>query len=427
MQSIKNIYDKIYDFENLHKAWEEARKGKRYRDDVLIFNRNYEEQLINIQNHLIYETYEVGKYHTFYVYEPKKRLIMSLPFKDRIVQWAIYRQLFPLYEKTFIFDSYACRKGKGTHKAADRLQYWLRQTERKPERYYYLKMDISKYFYRVDHDILLKILARRIKDQRLLNLLEKIINCESMNFGLPPGKEPDEVEVSDRLGNKGMPIGNLTSQMFANIYLNEVDQYAKHELGLHYYIRYMDDIIILHHDKKYLAEVKELLRAFLSDELRLDLNNKTAIRPCSMGVDFVGFRIWSTHRRLKKKTAVKIKRNLKNQIANCKERKLHAMYIDSAAIITIASVLGALTAIGAVVYKIIKWFQAQQKQTADIEDLKKQEKEDIKAMEDELCLLTYAVLACLKGLKEQGCNGPVTEAIGKIEKHINQKAHGQET
>lgn len=304
MQSIKNIYEKIYDFENLHKAWEEARKGN--------------------QNHLIYETYEVGKYHTFYVYEPKKRLIMSLPFKDRIVQWAIYRQLFPLYEKTFIFDSYACRKGKGTHKAADRLQYWLRQTERKPERYYYLKMDISKYFYRVDHDILLKILARRIKDQRLLNLLEKIINCESMNFGLPPGKEPDEVAVSDRLSNKGMPIGNLTSQMFANIYLNEVDQYAKHELGLHYYIRYMDDIIILHHDKKYLAEVKELLRAFLSDELRLDLNNKTTIRPCSMGVDFVGFRIWSTHRRLKKKTAVKIKRNLKNQIAKVKageERK----------------------------------------------------------------------------------------------------------
>lgn len=229
-----------------------------------------------------------------------------------------------MYEKTFIFDSYACRKGKGTHKAADRLQYWLRQTERKPERYYYLKMDISKYFYRVDHDILLKILARRIKDQRLLNLLEKIINCESMNFGLPPGKEPDEVEVSDRLGNKGMPIGNLTSQMFANIYLNEVDQYAKHELGLHYYIRYMDDIIILHHDKKHLAEIKELLRTFLADELRLDLNNKTAIRPCSMGIDFVGFRIWATHRRLKKKTAVKIKRNLKKQIAKVKageERK----------------------------------------------------------------------------------------------------------
>ena len=324
MQSIKNIYEKIYDFENLHKAWEEARKGKRYRDDVLIFNANYEEHLIDIQNQLIYGTYEVGRYHTFYVYEPKKRLIMSLPFKDRIVQWAIYRQLFPIYEKSFIYDSYACRRGKGTHKAADRLQYWLRQTERKPERYYYLKMDISKYFYRVDHEILLNILKRRIKDERLLDLLEKIINCESTKFGLPMGKEPDEVEVCDRLGDKGMPIGNLTSQMFANIYLNEVDQYAKHELGLHYYIRYMDDIIILHHDKKYLAEVKELLRVFLDENLRLNLNNKTAIRPCSMGIDFVGYRIWATHRRLKKKTAVKIKRNLKKQIAKVKageERK----------------------------------------------------------------------------------------------------------
>lgn len=194
------------------------------------------------------------------------------------------------------------------------MQYWLRQTERKPERYYYLKMDISKYFYRVDHGILLEILGRRIKDKRLLDLLEKIINSESTKFGLPLGKEPDEVEIADRLGDKGMPIGNLTSQMFANIYLNEVDQYAKHELGLHYYIRYMDDIIILHHDKKYLAEVKKLLRIFLEDNLRLNLNNKTAIRPCSMGIDFVGYRIWATHRRLKKKTAVKIKRTLKRYI-----------------------------------------------------------------------------------------------------------------
>ena len=318
MQSIKDIYEKIYDFENLHMAWEEARKKKRYRDDVLIFNRNYEEHLIEIQNQLIYETYEVGKYHTFYVYEPKKRLIMSLPFRDRIVQWAIYRQLFPLYEKNFINDSYACRVGKGTHKAADKLQYWLRQTDRKPKRYYYLKMDISKYFYRVDHEILLNILKRRIKDDRLIRLLEKIINCEDTHFGLPLGRNPDEVEVADRLGDKGMPIGNLTSQMFANIYLNEVDQYAKHKLKLHYYVRYMDDIIILHHDKKYLAEVKEELRIFLEDNLRLNLNQKITIRPCSMGVDFVGFRIWATRRKLKKSTATKIKRDLKRLIEKVK-------------------------------------------------------------------------------------------------------------
>lgn len=314
MQSIKNLYPKIYDFENLYVAWEHARSKKRYRDDVMIFNRNYEERLIDIQNRLIYETYEIGKYHTFYVYEPKKRLIMSLPFEDRIVQWAIYQQLFPLYEKTFIEDSYACRVGKGTHKAADRLQYWLRQTDRKPKRYYYLKMDISKYFYRVDHEILMEILGHRIKDNSLLNLLRKIINSEDMHFGLPLGKEPDEVDTADRLSDKGMPIGNLTSQMFANIYLNEVDQYAKHELGLHYYIRYMDDIIILHHDKRYLAEVKEIIAVFLDEKLRLNLNQKTAIRPCSTGIDFVGYRIWATHRKLKKKSAVKIKRSMKRYV-----------------------------------------------------------------------------------------------------------------
>ena len=339
MQSIKNLYEKIYDFENIYKAWEEARKGKRYRDDVLIFNQNYEEHLIDIQNQLIYETYEVGRYHTFYVYEPKKRLIMSLPFKDRIVQWAIYRQLFPLYDKTFINDSYACRRGKGTHKAADKLQYWLRQTDRKPQKFYYLKMDISKYFYRVDHEILLNILRKRIKDERLIRLLAKIINCENTNFGLPMWKEPDEVDVENRLADKGMPIGNLTSQMFANIYLNEVDQYAKHNIRLHYYIRYMDDIIILHEDKKYLAEVKNLIEIFLDENLRLNLNDKTTIRPCSMGVDFVGFRIWATHRRMKKKTAVKIKRNLKHHIQRVKRGEESKERLER----TIASYRGILS------------------------------------------------------------------------------------
>lgn len=153
------------------------------------------------------------------------------------------------------------------------------------------------------------------------------------------GKEPDEVEIGDRLSDKGMPIGNLTSQMFANIYLNEVDQYAKHELGLHYYIRYMDDIIILHHDKKYLSEVKELLRIFLDENLRLNLNKKTAIRPCSMGIDFVGYRIWATHRRLKKKTAVKIKRNMKKHIKKVRAGEESKERMDR----TIASYRGILS------------------------------------------------------------------------------------
>lgn len=277
----------------------------------MTFSNNLESNLIDIQNHLIYGSYRAGQYRQFYVYEPKKRLIMALPFRDRVVQWAIYRQLFPILDRQFIFDSYACRNGKGTHAAVDRLQYWLRQTDRQPQRFYYLKLDIAKYFYRVDHEALIKILRRKIQDKRLIDLLSVIINSEETKFGLPVGVDPDLCDPSDRLAEVGMPIGNLTSQMFANLYLHELDMFAKHELRLHYYIRYMDDIIILHPDKKHLSAVKDAIENFLSDNLRLQLNQKTAIRPCSMGIEFVGYRVWATHRKLKKKTALKIKQSVK--------------------------------------------------------------------------------------------------------------------
>ena len=311
MQTIKNLFPKIYDFENLFNAYKAGIKCKRYRADVMEYTHKLEENLIELQNEFIWQTYTVGRYNIFYVYEPKKRLIMSLQFKDRVAQHAIYSQLNPYFEKQFISDSYACRVGKGTHKAVDKLQYWLRQTERKPERYYYLKLDISKYFYRVDHSILMQILRRKIADKDLLQVLSVIINCEDTQFGLPMGADIGDVAFDEMLGEVGLPIGNLTSQMFANLYLNELDQYCKHQLRLHYYIRYMDDIIILHPDKKYLERVKQEIEAFLADELRLQLNKKTCIRPTSMGIEFVGFRIWSTHKNLRKKTAKKLRKRLK--------------------------------------------------------------------------------------------------------------------
>lgn len=236
---------------------------------------------------------------------------MSLLFKDRIAQHAIYRQVNPIFEKRFIYDSYACRIGKGTHKAIDRLQYWLKQTERKPKKYYYLKLDVSKYFYRIDHSILKKILAKMIDDPPLLDLLAKIIDCEDTKFGLPLGADIGDVAFDRMLDDVGLPIGNLTSQMFANLYLNELDQFCKHKLRLHYYIRYMDDIIILHDDKKYLEKVKQKIAVFLGQELNLQLNKKTCIRPTSMGIEFVGFRVWATHRKLRKKTAKKLKKRLR--------------------------------------------------------------------------------------------------------------------
>ena len=236
---------------------------------------------------------------------------MSLQFKDRVAQHAIYRQLNPLIEKQYIKDSYACRVGYGTHAAIDRLQGWMRQTERKPEKYYYLKLDVSKYFYRIDHEILKNILARQIKDKQLLDLLAKIIDCEDTRFGLPMGADIGDVAFDEMLFGVGLPIGNLTSQMFANLYLNELDQYCKHKLRIHYYIRYMDDVIILHNNKKELETMKRCIEDFLKEHLNLQLNKKTCIRPVTMGVEFVGFRIWSTHRKLRKKTAKKMKKRLK--------------------------------------------------------------------------------------------------------------------
>lgn len=308
MKRFNHLFEQIIDYENLWHAYKNAAKGKRYRSEVLRFTKNLEENLIIIQNELIYKTYEIGRYREFYVYEPKKRLIMALPFKDRVVQWAVYRVLEPLMDRQYIHDSFGCRKGKGVQKAADRLQYWMRKLERSHKKPYYLKLDISKYFYRIDHDVLLSILSRKIKDDDLMWLLEKIIRSEDTKFGIPLGDHGFE---EDRLEGIGMPIGNLTSQLFANLYLNELDQYAKHELRLRNYIRYMDDIIILHPDKQELRKVLEEIDLFLRFELKLQLNNKTAIRPIRTGIDFVGYRVWSTHRKLNQKTAKKMKARLK--------------------------------------------------------------------------------------------------------------------
>lgn len=316
MVIIDDIYDRICEYEHLYQSHLEARKGKRYRDDVMLFTDMLEENLIELQNELIWQTYRAGKYRPFYVREPKLRLVMALQYRDRVVQWAIYKELYPFYDRMFIEDSYACRRDKGTHRAADRLQYWLRQVSRKPGEWYYLKLDISKYFYRVDHLVLLDILSRRIKDQRLIWLLREIINSEDTRFGLPAGVSPEDCPEEDWLSDVGMPIGNLTSQLFANIYLNELDQLCKHDLRLHYYIRYMDDVIILSDDKRELAELKVIIENFLKDFLHLDLNKKTTIRPCRDGIDFVGYRMWATHRKLKKQTARRMIRNVKRICEN---------------------------------------------------------------------------------------------------------------
>ena len=309
MKRVKNLYEKIYDFETLLYSFGQARKRRRYNKDILKFAESLEENLIDIQNSLIHKTYKVGRYREFYVYDPKKRLIMALPVRDRVVQWAIYSTLNPLFMKSYITDSHGCVMGRGTLSAVKRLKYWLRKVAKSPCKYYFLKLDISKYFYRIDHAILLEIIGRKIADPDVMWLLDTIINSEDKSFGLPVGFAA--YETDERLHDVGMPIGNLTSQMFANIYLNEVDQYIKRTLGVRYYIRYMDDMIILSDDKKKLQAIKQDVEIFLSEKLRLSLNKKTCIRPISLGIDFLGYKIWPIHTKLRKKAALKMKKRLK--------------------------------------------------------------------------------------------------------------------
>lgn len=303
MKRYRDIYPAIYDYENLYEAYRSARRNKTQRSEVLAFTRNLEENLIELQNELIWHTYHVGRYREFYVTDPKKRLIMALPFRDRVVQWAIYRQINYLLDKRYIPTSYACRIGGGTQRAVHQLQQYIRHT---PGEVYVLKLDVSKYFYRIDHSVLLGILHRIFKDQELLELLRHIIDDEQGGglFGI-------DIETGEREAGVGMPIGNLTSQMFANLYLNEADQYAKHTLRARKYIRYMDDMVIVSNDKAYLRNCWQAMDDFLASHLKLQLNRKSTILKASSGIDFCGHRVWRDHIKLRKKAVLKMKHRLR--------------------------------------------------------------------------------------------------------------------
>ena len=196
-----------------------------------------------------------------------------------------------------------------------RLRDWLEYVSKKDGDWYYLKLDISKYFYRISHRVLKNILRKKIKDERLLEVLFGIIDCKHTPFGLPPGKSPGDVPLEERLFDVGMPIGNLLSQMFANIYLNELDQFCKRVLGIKYYVRYMDDIIILSNSKAQLHEWRWTIDTFLEKELELSLNQKTCIRHINQGIEFVGYRLWYNKVVLRKSTTLGMKRSLRG-VAN---------------------------------------------------------------------------------------------------------------
>lgn len=290
------LVEAMADYANVQKAYNKARKCKRYRKDVLIFTKDKEENLETVRNDILGLSYEPSEYRYFKVYEPKERQIMALPFYDRVVQHAINNVLEPIFNQRFIFHSYACRKTKGMHAASDKLQAWLYEWQKfHPEQpLYAIKADIHHYFQSINHEILKAEIRKVIKDAGALVLIDRIIDHN--------GQMPDGV---------GIPVGNLTSQLFANIYLNKLDQYIKHTLGAKDYMRYMDDFIILSQDKEQLRHWLADIERFLRDELKLELNPKTTILSAKNGIDFVGYKHRATHRKVRPDSVKRIKKTIK--------------------------------------------------------------------------------------------------------------------
>ena len=314
MEGLHNLKDRICSFENLIGAYRDAIKGKRYRNEVLNFSFNLSENLLSIQRDLLNMAYTVGKYREFYVRYPKPRLVMALGFRDRVVQWAIYRQINPYLEKRYITHSYGCRKGKGTLPAAQCLHNWQQLISRKPDAddWYLIKGDISKYFYRVDHDKACDAYEEVAPEKWFSWLIGTIINNPDVPFGLPVGVKPDDCPRSERLFNVGMPIGNLTSQETANLFLDKLDKFCKHVLHLHFYVRYMDDFCIFVKGKDSAKIIFEEIAKFLRDNLSLDISPKSRIQKAAAPVEFVGYLITPHGIRLRKKTTRHMKSGMKH-------------------------------------------------------------------------------------------------------------------
>ncbi|MDP1695982.1 MAG: reverse transcriptase domain-containing protein [archaeon] len=306
MKTQKKLYEKLCSYENLYLAYKKARKGKSKKESVQIFDKDVERNLRELQEELITLKYKPRPLKRFIVRDPKTRVIHASAFRDRIVHHCLINILEPIFEKVFIYDSFASRKEKGTHLAIKRFDEFKRKVtqngikikgKHRGVQGYCLKSDIKHYFNTVDHAILLGILERKIKDDRILWLTQKILN----NFDMEkPGK--------------GMPLGNFTSQFFANVYLNELDYFVKHSMKAKFYIRYVDDFIILHRSEKRLEYFKQEIIKFMK-EIGLELHpEKTQIIPLQKGITFLGYRVFYHHKLLRKRNFKQFKRNIKKKL-----------------------------------------------------------------------------------------------------------------
>jgi len=287
------LFEDVISLDNLFSAWREFSRGKMKKADVLEFKLNLEDNLFRLHHELKNKTHKHSHYTAFTVCDPKLRRIHKATVCNRVLHHAIFRILYQIFDKSFIFDSYSCRIGKGTHRAVARLEKFCRQLSRKNSRNIFaLKFDVRKFFDSVDQNILLSFIKRKIYDENTIWLVEKIIKS------FPAG----------------LPLGNVTSQLFANIYLNELDQFVKHQLKGKYYLRYCDDFLILGKTENQLREFISSIKYFLEENLKLDLHpDKIIIRKYRRGIDFLGYIVLPHHRILRTKTKKRMLKKIKEK------------------------------------------------------------------------------------------------------------------
>jgi RNA-directed DNA polymerase len=310
LKTYRRLYPRVWNWDNLYLAYRKARKGKRGKRPAAEFEFRLEDNLVDLQEELVARTYQPGSYHSFLIYEPKRRLISAAPFRDRIVHHALCNVIEPIFERRFIHDSYANRVGKGTHRALGRCQHFARKYR------YVLSCDVRQFFPSIDHAVLRATLGRYIRDQDVMWLVDRILESgvgvlsEEYEMAWFPG---DDLFALHR--PRGLPIGNLTSQFWANCYLNPFDHFVKRELKCPAYLRYVDDFLLFGDDKGQLREWRAASIEHLAT-LRLTLHEKRAqVRPVTEGIPYLGFIVFPTHLRLKRRVGIAFRRRLQRRLA----------------------------------------------------------------------------------------------------------------
>lgn len=300
-------FEDIISIENLLSAWKEFVNGKRNKKDVQEFSMRLMDNIFSLHNDLANHTYNHGGYQAFKINDPKPRDIHKATVRDRLLHHAIYRILYPFFDKTFIPDSYSCRLEKGTHKAINRFrEFAYKAGKNNTKTCWILKGDIGKFFANIDHEILKDILAKHIGDKNVLWLFAQVIDSFNTTSPYPL------LRKERGNANRGLPLGNLTSQLFVNVYMNKFDQFVKHKLKEKFYIRYADDFVIFSESETYLKKQIFSTSQFLENELKLKLHpDKVSIKTLASGIDFLGWVNFHNHRVLRTMTKKRMVRRIR--------------------------------------------------------------------------------------------------------------------